>query len=270
MTQVWIYTVSASSDPDHVRCVVPWRVDEQLIFFGPCKKRIRERLRRQFLGPATNHATATDDLFIVGINGSNHVGIRKIVWAGKLSEVMTFAEADLRLKGDRFRKLREHRSSPLHVRPIVESGDLVGYEHVSDEHINDQKWVSDLVSGSADRNVRVEGRKLILRRGTLWQVFDRDCCMLLENSFFAEGQGIEFDQEAVEILRQTQLGKSGIGRYAVFGRTANGQANGLRGTFLEVSPDLANPFVAWLEDRSRKAAKYQRNDGGGPTKTHCT
>ena len=38
MTQVWIYVVASSSDPDSVRCKVPWRVDGDLIFFGPCKK----------------------------------------------------------------------------------------------------------------------------------------------------------------------------------------------------------------------------------------
>ena len=255
MTQVWMYSVAASSDPDHVSCVVPWRVDHDLIFFGPCKKRIRELLRRRFLGESISHAPATEDLFIVGVNGSNQTRSRKIVWAGKLSEMMTFAEADRRLRGDRFRKLRDHRLSPLHVRPLFKNGELVGYEHVSDEHIKGEEWVSDLVSHSAKANVQVEGRKLMLRQGTPWQAFDRDCCMLLKNLFFASGQGIEFDEEALEILRQAQRGRSGIDRYAVFGLTASGQANGLRGTFLIINGDLAKRFIAWLEDRSREGSE---------------
>jgi len=265
-----MYTVAASSQPDHIYCRVPWRVDEHLIFFGPCKKRMRERLRRQFLGEGISHVQTNDDLFIVGVNGSNKEKIRKVVWAGRLSEVMTFAEADRRLRGDRFRKLREHRLSPFHVRPIMKNGELIGYEHVSDEHIKGGEWILDLMSPSAKPNVRVEERKLILRQGTPWQAFDRDCCMLLENRFFALGQGIEFDEVALEILRQAQPEKSGIDRYAIFGRTASGQADGLRGWFLEITGHLANRFIAWLKDRSRKAAKHHQDDGDGPAKTPCT
>jgi hypothetical protein len=270
MTQIWMYSLAASTDPDHVSCVVPWLVDQDLIFFGPCKKRIRELLRRRFLGESISHAPVTEDLFIVGVNGSNQTRSRKIVWAGKLSEIMTFAEADRRLLGDRFRRLRDHRLSPLHVRPLFKNGELSGYEHVSDEHLKGEEWVSDLVSHSAKANVQMEGKKLMLRQGTPWQAFDRDCCMMLKNLFFASGQGIEFDEEALEILRQAQRGKSGIDRYKIFGLTSSGQANGLRGTFLKIPDDLAKRFIAWLEDRSQKASKHQRSEKDGPTKACCT
>ena len=76
MTQVWMYSLAASSNPDHVSCVVPWRVDEDLIFFGPCKKRIRELLRGGFW-ESISHAPATEDLFIVGVNGSNKTRSRR-------------------------------------------------------------------------------------------------------------------------------------------------------------------------------------------------
>ena len=99
MMQMWIYSVAASSDPDHVRCMVPWRVDKDLIFFGPCKKRIRERLRRQFLEEGISHAKVTEELFIVGVNGSNQIRTRKVVWAGRLSEVMTFRKSGRTSKG---------------------------------------------------------------------------------------------------------------------------------------------------------------------------
>jgi hypothetical protein len=269
MTEVWLYVVGASKDPDNVRCMVPWRVDEGLIFFGPCMKRIREHLRKLFLNEGISHSQVRDDFFIVGVNGVNKEKIRKIVWAGRLSEVMTFAEADSRLGGDQFLKLREHPCSPLHVRPVDEGGKLVGYEHASELHKNGE-WVTDLVSKSAESKIEVKGPKLILKRGrTPWQEFDRDCCMLLENRFFASGQGIEFGEEALEILREAQPEKSGIDGYAVFGRTVGGQVNGLRGTFLRISGDPAKRFVTWLEDRSRKASKHQKKGGNGPTKTHC-
>ena len=54
---------------------------------------------------------------------------------------MTFAEADRLLKGDRFQELLKHPCSPLHVRPLVESGEVIGYEHVSEEHIKCGEWI---------------------------------------------------------------------------------------------------------------------------------
>ncbi len=195
MTQVWIYAVAASSDPDHVQCVVPWRVDDSLIFFGPCKKRIRELLREQYL-QRSGHCTVTDDLFIVGINGSNHVRSRKIVWTGQVTNVMTFSEAYRVMQDDRFRSLRQHPSSPLHVEPFVVDGQLAGYTHCSDEHSKDNAWVFDLVS-KLNHRVRLEGHTLRLLQGTMWDSFDRDCCMLLRNFFFAQGQGITFDSDSL-------------------------------------------------------------------------
>jgi hypothetical protein len=214
----------------------------------------------------------TESIFIVGVNGSNQQGTRKVVWAGRLSEVMTFAKAQARLRGERFRQLREHPCSPLHVRPIEDSGKLIGYEHVSEEHKKHDEWVSDLVSPKAMTNLQREGQKrILLRQGSAWETFDRDCCMLLKNCFFAQGQGIAFDEEALDILRQAQRPKaSEIGPYAVFGRTASGQANGLRGRFLEIPGNLANRFIAWLKGGSRKAKKHKPRGGCGPAGAHCT
>src|SRR5207245_2862282 len=114
-----------------------------------------------------------DDLFIVGINGSNKERIRKVIWAGKLSEVMTFAEAYRRLKEGRFRKLRGDEHSPLHVSPVERDGNLVGYDHRSNEHIEGDQWISDLMLGR--RKIRPQGRRLILQTGaTSWEFFDRD------------------------------------------------------------------------------------------------
>ena len=261
MAKIWIYVLGANSNPDGVRSRVPWRVDEKLIFFGPDKKGIRKCLREKFLGPYRSHHTVTEELFIVGVNTLGKVKKRKVVWWGKLSEVMTFAEADKRLKGDRFQKLRNHRCSPLHVRPVLEDGMLIGYKHVSDEHIKKEEWVSDLVSKSARANVLVKGRQLTLKHGKPWQAFDRDCCMLLENRFFALGKdiqpGIEFDEQAMDILREAQPEKSHIDDPAIFGRDNNGKVIGLRDHFLKIPDNLTNRFVAWLESRSLERVKHQ-------------
>jgi hypothetical protein len=273
MAKIWMYVLGANSNPDCVRCQVPWRVDEKLIFFGPCKKGIRKCLRKMFLGPNRSHQMVTEELFIVGVNTLGRVKKRKVVWWGKLSEVMTFAEADKRLKGDRFQKLRNHRCSPLHVRPVLEDGMLIGYKHKSDEHIKKEEWVSDLVSKSARPDVLVKGRQLTLKQGKPWQAFDRDCCMLLENRFFALGKdiqpGIEFDEEAMDILREAQPETCHIDDPAIFGRDTNGKVIGLRGHFLEIPKNLTNCFFAWLESRSPERVKHEWSQEFGPAKTSC-
>ncbi len=48
-TRLFLYVVSASDNPERVECRVPWMVDSEQIFFGPCKKRLRERFRREYL-----------------------------------------------------------------------------------------------------------------------------------------------------------------------------------------------------------------------------
>lgn len=259
--QVLLYVVGANPDPDNVHCSVPKQVDDELVFFGPCARSIRKRLREEYLGPSClSHRDVVDDLFIVGVNAVNPERIRKTIWAGKVSELMTFAEADGRLVGDRFRVLREGDFRPLHVRPLYRSGELVGYEHVGELHAGRNKgkqfeeWVYDLVSNPASPRVRVEGQRLYLRQGTAWQAFDRDCCMLLENWFFAGGAGLDFDDEAVKILKDAQRGKVGIDSYAIFGRTADDNHNviGRRGSYLLLRDELARRFVAWLESRSRR------------------
>jgi hypothetical protein len=284
MTLVLFYAFSpsASSNPDGVDCVVPWRVDEKLDFFGPCKIRLRALLRKMFLRPDLSYAKvpADIDILIVAVNGSNQSKVRKIVYAGRLSEVMTNQEADKRLQGGRFRKMRGDQLSPLHVEPVEEGGKLVGYKHVSKEHAYREegkphdKWVYDLVSDPEGFEITPkEGpERMILRRAPT-QDFDRDCCMLLENRFFAQGRGIEIDGEALEILRKAQPGKE-IDGYAVFGwsvkKQANGQkqANGLRGAYLPIGGALADRFVRWLNNRSC-AATEQLRERARPARGGC-
>jgi hypothetical protein len=93
--------------------------------------------------------------------------------------------------------------------------------------------------------------------------------MLLDNLFYAGGEGIQFDQEAVNILKAAQPGVAGIDAYAVFGLDAAGQANGLRGRFLEIEGDLADRFVSWLNDRVQRIEARQSGNGERPAKETC-
>ena len=84
MSKAYIYILAANSDPDKITCSVPIKIDENEIFFGPCKKRLRVKFRK-YIGKEIN-----DEIYIIGINSSykNDEGnfIRKILWAGKLKK----------------------------------------------------------------------------------------------------------------------------------------------------------------------------------------
>ena len=92
MTRAFLYILGSSSDPDNVECVVPYQIDDMLIFFGPCKKRLRERLRSEFL-LSSDDVVPHEDLWIIGANGRNREQIRKLVWVGQITRIMTFEVA---------------------------------------------------------------------------------------------------------------------------------------------------------------------------------
>lgn len=260
-----MYSVAASSDPDRIECVVPWRINNEFIFFGPCKKRIRENMRKKF---TKNSNKPNDIIYIVGVNGSNFQQVRKIVFCGEVIEVMTFAEAYHKLYGEEYEKLRNHRMSPLHLKPIYEREKLIGYEHVSLEHIQNDAWVSDVISHKNIQNVIVEDRIILLKKGTPEKIFDRDCCMLLRNLFFASGKGIRFDNMGLSLLRDAQPQKANIDNYAVFGRTKNGHANGLRGTYLEIIEPISDRFIEWIDQKVKEIGSQDLRYE--PSKTCCS
>lgn len=188
MTRVYLYVVASSGDPNRVTCSVPYQVDGETVFFGPCKKRLREALRGAYLGPHLDASDPDDDIYLVGVNGDNAGRVRKVVWAGRIRRVMTFARACHDLTDARYHTLQTSPNSPLHVRPLYEQGRLVGYGLVTSEHAINDDWVTDLVKKYDTRYVRLEGNRLLLQPGiSAWQGFPRDVCLLLENVFFATG-----------------------------------------------------------------------------------
>jgi hypothetical protein len=103
-----------------------------------------------------------------------------------------------------------------------------------------------------------------VRRSPLWakrRLRKSAVRRLLDNLFFAKGEGIQFDQEAVNILNAAQPGVTGIDAYAVFGVDAVGQANGLRGRFLAIDGKPAARFIAWLTDRAQRIGARQSRRG---------
>lgn len=264
-SRLFIYVVAASDNPETVECRVPWEVDAAHIFFGPCKKRLRELLRNEYLAPHVDLRRPAEDVYLVGVNGSNIRRERKIVWAGRVTKIMTFARARWELTGKRYRELRDDKQSPLHVAPVLAAGALVGYRHVSDFH--DKAWMMDLVASRHTRAVTLEGSRLLLRPGVSpWKGFPRDACALCENLFFARGQGLALDTDALAILRRAQPNVGDIDGYAIFGRS-RARVNGLRGRHLEIRGALADQLIAWI--RRRAADTPQPRRAVGPASASC-
>ncbi|MGA2717029.1 MAG: hypothetical protein ABSG41_28415 [Bryobacteraceae bacterium] len=258
MPTVYLYVVGASSDPDAIKCGVPWKIDEDEIFFGPCKKRLREKLRSLLLGPVCDRAAPAEDedIYFAGFNALPNPHVRKLVWAGRLKEAMSFARAWLDLTDKRYSKMRQAEKTPLHVEPISgERGRPNAYHHHGLEHKENMAWIKDVATDAGSKVVRVEDSTVRLPSGTSWwDGFGRDICFLFENIFFAtEGGkgGREIDNALVEILQEAQRDRQGVDQVAVFGLNAAGNPDGRVGSYLELSGLLADRFVAWLREERR-------------------
>ena len=245
VTHVFFYIVAASSSPDKVKCTVPYRIDDGEVFFGPCKKILREWMCKHYLNENFARAEPTDDVYVVGFNGSNASKNRKIVWIGKLTSVMTFSLAwELTGRDSRYKHMREHKFSPLHIRPVMKGGRLVGYEHESE--LPPHNWVMDLVKWKHLPSVTRSGNQLLLQDGASpRQGFPRDVCMFFENLFFATGHGLPIDGRLLSILQDAQP-EHNVDDYAVFGYTRAGHANGKRGSCLHLTGVHADEFVKWV------------------------
>lgn len=243
VTILFLYVLAASSDPDNVECLVPYLVDDEEIFFGPCKRLLRKELRARYLG-ASDDVHLKEDVFVVGVNGSNRERCRKIVWAGRITRLMTFEVAYRELIGPRYLEMRDRKDSPLHLRPVYDStGEFKGYERRSSMHAPKHEWVKDLTHSSAPY-VKREGKKLLLVPGAdRCQAFSRDCCFLLENVFFAQGTGVDITGGILAVLKEAQHSAEDIDEYAIFGHRADGSADGRTGRWLEMQGEGAKELV---------------------------
>lgn len=258
MANVYLYIVGASANPDGVDCHVPWYLGAGEVFFGPCKKDIREELRKELLRGA-DHALVREPIYFVGFNALGGGHVRKIVWTGRIREAMSFGRAWTTLTDAKFMKMREDESSPLHVRPLEgPSGTPRAYQIVSQEHRANAAWLADLAT---DRGVSrlVHSGDLARLPGNVswWDGFGRDVCFLFEDCFVAgrEGEpGIEVDDDLVEILRDAQPHRPKVDRVAVFGRNVKGDVYGRGHVLLTGEDDLAGRFLRWLDQKGSSGA----------------
>jgi hypothetical protein len=168
--------------------------------------------------------------------------------------VAPFAEAYGSLDGPAYSPMRGDRQSPLHVRPVVVGGKVAGYEHRSGLHAEDDAWILDLVKNRRSPNVRLEGKRLLIRNGLeRVDAFPRDVCAVCDNLFFARRrEGLVVDDELIVIFRRAQPGVD-IDRYAIFGYRKDGSADGKTGSYVEVSGHAVDEIIAWIADPARRA-----------------
>lgn len=258
MPSAYLYVLGASKHPGRVECVVPWMVDDDEIFFGPCKIPFREALRPVLLNGA-DRGVPKDDIYFVGFNALPTSRERRVVWAGRMLEALSFGRAAMEMVGPRYLSMRdERRASPLHLVPLDGTGRPRGYRHVGLEHLDGNEWVGDIV-GSDRSRVVVDGREVRLKAGTSWwHGFPRDVCFRFENLFFAQGEGLEVDEGLLEILMEAQPERRGVDRVAIFGVNSAGRVDGRHGGGLELRGTRAERLARWLELRTGRKAKPGR------------
>ncbi len=242
--ELFLYVVGASPDPDNIKnhCKVPFEVNDEIIFFGPCKKSLRVQLRKRFLA-ACDDLTPDEDIYIAGVNCTNSIRMRKILWAGKVTRIMTFETAWNGLTENKYTKMRSLENSPLHLMPEYdERGFFTGYEHCSTYHKDD--WVMDVIRSKKDLAETILERDRITLRNPAEKerVFKRDCCFLCENIFFVDKQGVPITNDMVEILQEAQP-RQDIDRYAIFGYDKRGAVKGLRNTQLHMVGKIADRMM---------------------------
>ena len=236
-TLLYIYILGTSNEWNYVCTPVPYKISERELFFGPCKKLVRQDLKKKFLRNSleVDLESSPYQIYIVGINPSKRNGVRKFLFAGKILRLFTFKHAWeyywSRAKNENnVRKMIEGIKgengkiySPLHLEPIEG-----GYRHRTNEH--EKSWVYDLLSGNQNggeiKNILktanlIEGynRKTndnlmryfknknneIYRDDKLKIVFERDCCFSAENIFFSSKDAecpISFNFEFLELIKE--------------------------------------------------------------------
>ena len=205
----------------------------------------------------------TQDIYIVGVNELTKENVRKILWIGKLSRVMTFEVASKLLKDPGFQSLVDVRTekepdknnSPLHVEPAEMMGKLLGYKHRTHHHNKIDKqgvpeWVKDIISSNDRGLFSYNDSELLFAQVTNRRMaLKHDCCFLCEKVFFAQGHGMPISPELVKILDGVQPGQ-GVDEVAIFGykQDLKGRkvVGPLKGTHLHVKFRHADQIVGCL------------------------
>ncbi|MEJ2249558.1 MAG: hypothetical protein P8Y97_07855 [Candidatus Lokiarchaeota archaeon] len=95
--RLYLYILGSDNEEDRIKTAVPYKINENELFFGPCKKGIREELWKEFLKgnrEKVNLEEKNIEIYLVGINPAKVKNKpRKLLFAGKIKEIFTFKAA---------------------------------------------------------------------------------------------------------------------------------------------------------------------------------
>ena len=269
--EVWTYIVAAGKSADKLTCGVPFGVNNDHIFFGPCMKNYRKSLYEEYLKKEkVGRKDIEEDIYFLGMSGSKVKDakkdeIRKILWFGKLLSVFTFESMHIfidsiekkELKTD-FEKMRALSDSPLHIQPIFDNDMFKGYELRSTYHTS--KWFNDIAGDKSKLNIINEKTIQLKNFEDRWEVFDKDCCLLFENLFSAEGEGLEIDNEILNIFKEhpklSSRSDTITSRYFIYGKKKDSNsAIGLQGKGLKFKGALSQKLLDYILKKIQKTEK---------------
>ena len=278
--KILAYILAASGRTDKIECSVPFKLNENKIFFGSCKRPLRKKF---YLGYLKNSESGVEspyeDIYILGFNASNKERIRRIVWFGKIDKFFTYEKAwDVLKSEEGFDLMKNHRDkhgnicSPLNLKPIHKNGKMIGYELYGTEHEEKDNWFKDVVpprfapGGTKPKTIDEKGKKSIILKepDKRKDIFLLDCCFICKDIFFAEGEGIEIDDNIVNLLKEVQPEKKGVDDYSVFGKGKKNKVIGLHGSWLEIEGENAEKLLKILYEKKDEIEKRKINNRNKP------
>ena len=270
-SEVWTYIVAASKSANNLTCGVPYKVNDDFIFFGPCMKNYRKSLYEKYLkNEKVEKKNIDDDIYFLGMSGSKvknakKYEIRKILWFGKLLSVFSFGamhkfidSIEKKSLNIDFKKMRKLSDSPLHIQPIIENYQFKGYELRSTYHRG--KWFKDIATDKSKLKICNEKKVELKTPEEQFQVFDKDCCLLFQNLFYAEGKGLEIDNEILNIFKEhpklSLRADTITSPYFIYGKIKDTRnAIGLQGKGLKFKGLLSQKLLDCLLERIRNIKK---------------
>lgn len=253
---------------------VPYRINSETIFFGPCSILLREEFFKKYKNKLFEETPkgeykVKEQIYLVGVNAvrRNVHAFRKIIWIGKIRVLYTFEKAfNIFSKKKEFSKMMDEEESPMHLEPLYNSNQIfVGYKHRNKFHNyfgktrngRFPKWVLDITRYPYHSKINIDyvGKKVSIKNKYFEErkdLFSRDCCFNCDNLFFAEGTGLKINDDLLRIFKIAQKNDPSIDNYNIFGKDIKDNPKGRRGVPLRISDDLGNEFMKIVIEELKK------------------
>ena len=296
---LYIYILGHTNKQNFISGMVPYRINEEELFYGPCKVDIREEIKLMF-DVLNRDFSLMPNIFLIGINPAkkdkkcinNPISTyetRKILFVGKISNIFTFKEAWIhynQIKNNHFDeaykmsvtkmvdgvKIKDSIIlSPLFVKPNNITNTPECYEHQTDMHKD--IWIQDLLTQSEwncyKRKFTSNNQNRICKDEEI--NFGRDCCFKMKNLHFSSEKEccpIPLDDEMVELIK-IGLKDSRINEnsdkinppdiYSPFGYTKTGEKYG-RLSYVKLVNNDADKFIKMVIKKKNEIYSREKND----------